>query len=81
MELPGVRLTFVTLEYAPPPPPPVGELPPPLSPPPPPPMTSIELLESFQSAGTVHELPDVRTMVISAPPPPPPPPAAAGPNA
>jgi hypothetical protein len=51
------------LEYAPPPPPPppLPGLPPTLVPLPPPPMHSTMLFAEFQSAGTVHVVPLVKT--------------------
>jgi len=65
--LPGASVRFVILEYAPPPaPPPPEPVLERLSPPPPPPITSIELFDGFQSAGTVQVEPEVRKIVVVA---------------
>src|SRR5215831_11866182 len=66
----SVRLD--TFEYPPPPPP----KPPKLgvvvtcapAPPAPPPIHSTVLLALFQSAGTVHDVPDVRMICVTQPP-------------
>ncbi len=65
-DAPGVSDTFEIAEYAPPPPPPPPGPEPPLAPPPPPPMTSIVLLDEFQSLGTVQLVPEVRKMTVEA---------------
>jgi hypothetical protein len=68
--LPGVRVRFEILEYAPAPPPvafAVVEVERAAPPEPPPPMTSMMFALLFQSAGTVHEEPDVRKIVTTVP--------------
>jgi hypothetical protein len=62
---PGVKLTFLVRAYAPPPPPPEPFVC--ISfPPPPPPITSTKFSVEFQSAGTLHEVPEVIYTVVSA---------------